>query len=133
MPQLQNLVLTDRAATPVAHTFAPLEITNGVAAVAESSGIPLGNNRVTLSLTRTKDNGRYKPSLKFTFPVVQTETINGVSRPVAVRTAYCDMTFTFDPSSTTQERKDVVGMVQSSLDASKQLTNDLIVGLQAVY
>lgn len=133
MPQLQNLVLTDRAATPVAHTFVPSDITNGVAAVAESAGVPLGNNRVTMSLTRTKDNGRFKPSLKFTFPVVQTETINGVGRPAVVRSAYVDLTFTFDPSSTTQERKDVVGMVQSALDASKVLTNDLIVGLQNVY
>lgn len=133
MPQLQNLVLTDRAATPVAHTFAPSEISGGVAAVVESSGVPLGNKRVTLSINRTKDNGRYKPSLKFTFPVVQTETLNGVSRPVVVRTAYVDLTFTFDPASTTQERDDVMGQVYSSLATDQTLTRGLIVGLENVY
>lgn len=133
MAQLQNLVLTDRAATPVNHTFVPEKIEGAVASVVESSGIPIGNNRVSISISRTKDNGRYKPSIRFTFPVVQTEIINGVSRPAVVRTAYADLSFTFDPTSTTQERKDVVGMVQSALDASKALTNNTIVNLENVY
>jgi hypothetical protein len=133
MPQLQNLVLTDRAATPVNHTFTPLDITNGVGSVVESTGVPVGNNRVQLSLTRTKDSGRYKAVLKFTFPIVQTQTINGVSTPVVVRTAYSELNFFFDPASTTQERKDAVGMVQSALDSSKPLTNDLLTLLQGVY
>lgn len=133
MPQLQNLVLTDRAATPVNHTFTPLDITNGVGSVVESSGVPIGNNRVQASLVRTNGTGRYKGTLKFTFPVVQTQTVNGVSTPVVVRTSYADLSFTFDPSSSEQERKDVVGMVQSALDASKVLTNDLLVKLQGIY
>lgn len=133
MPTLQNLVLTDRAATPVNHTFTPLDITNNVGTVVESSGVPIGNNRVQVSLTRTKDTGRYKGVIRYAFPVVQTQTINGVATPAIVRTSYADLTFTFDPTSTTQERKDVVGMVQSSLDAAKALTNDLLVNLQGVY
>jgi hypothetical protein len=132
MPQLQNLVLTDRAATPVDHTFTPRDITDGVGAVVESSGVPIGDKRVTVSLNRTGTN-RYKPQVRFTFPVVQTETINGVSRPTVVRTAYADLTFNFDQSSTEQERKDAVGMVQSALDASETLTNDLLVKLEGIY
>lgn len=133
MPTLQSIVLTDRAATPVNHTFTPLDISNNVGTVVESSGVPIGNNRVQLSLSRTKDAGRYKATLRYTFPVVQTQTINGVSTPAVVRTAYADLSFTFDPTSTTQERKDAVGMVQSSLDAAKTLTNDLLVSLQGIY
>lgn len=134
MPQLQNLVLTDRAATPVAHTYVPESIDKGgVASVVESSGVPFGNNRVTLSLTRTNGNGKYKGVIQFTFPVVQTSTVNGISKPEIVRTAYANLQFTFDASSSEQERKDCVGMVQSALAASAVLINDTIVKLQAPY
>lgn len=134
MPQLQNLVLTDRAATPVAHTFVPESIDKGgVASVVESSGVPFGNNRVTLSLTRNPGTGKYKGVIQFTFPIVQNATVNGVTNPVIVRTAYANLQFTFDSSSSEQERKDCVGMVYSALDASKTLINDMIVKLQAPY
>lgn len=132
MPQLQNLVLTDRAATPVNHTFTPLDIQNGLGSVVESSGVPIGNNRVQIALNKTS-TGRYKGVLKFQFPIVQTQTIDGVSTPVVVRTSYADLTFTFDPTSTTQERKDAVGMVMSALDASKVLVNDTLISLQGIY
>lgn len=132
MPQLQNLVLTDRAATPVAHTFTPLDRTDGLGTVVESTGVPIGNNRVQVALNRTTQ-GRYKAVVKAQFPIVQTQTINGVSTPVILRTSYVDLTFTFDPASTTQERKDVVGMIQSALDPSKVLINDTVIGLQGVY
>lgn len=132
MPQLQDLVLTDRKATPVNHTFTPRDITNGVGQVAESSGIPLGDNRVSISLSRN-GNGRYKPVVKFTFPVLQTETINGVSKPVVVRTAYAELHFNFDQTSTEAERNDVVGMVSSALATTKVLINDTVVKLQGVY
>lgn len=132
MPQLQNLVLTDRAATPVNHTFTPLDIRDGMGTVVESAGVPIGNNRVGVALNKTS-TGRYKGVLKYQFPVVATQTINGVSSPTVVRTAYCDITFTFEEGSSLQERKDVVGMVQSSLDASKTLVNDVLTGLQGVY
>lgn len=132
MPQLQNLVLKDRKSTPVNHTFTPRDIVDRVGTVAESTGLPLGDSRVTVSSVRNA-NGRYKPVVKFTFPVLQTETVNGVSRPVVVRTAYADLTFNFDQSSSEAERNDVVGMVQSALDVDKTLINDAVVKLQGVY
>lgn len=132
MPQLQNLVLTDRAATPVDHTFVPMDITNGMATVVESSGVPIGNNRVQVALNKTT-TGRYKALVKFQFPIVQTQTINGVSTPAVVRTSYCDITFTFDATSTLQERKDVVGMVQSAFDVTEALINDTVTKLEGVY
>jgi hypothetical protein len=132
MPQLNPLVLKDRKATPVNHTFTPRDIVDRVGTVAESSGLPLGDNRVAVTLVRTPSN-RYKPAVKFTFPVLATETINGVSMPKIVRTAYADLTFNFDASSNEAERNDIVGMVQSALDADKTLINDVIVKLQGVY
>lgn len=132
MPQLSNLVLTDRATTPVNHTYTPVNIeANGVGILAESTGVPVGDARFTLQNRRA--NGRFKVQLKLSVPVVQTQTINGISTPVVVRTAYVDATFTFDSTSTEQERKDVVGLFQSSLDSSKTVVNDTLVKLQGVY
>lgn len=132
MPQLQSLVLTDRAATPVDHTFVPLGITNGMAEVVESSGVPIGNNSVKVALNKTPA-GRYKAVLKLVFPVVQTQTINGVDTPVVVRTSYINMDFTFEATSTLQERKDAIGMAASALGASKTLVNDTLTKLEGVY
>lgn len=132
MPQLQNLILTDRAATPKNHTYTPRDIVNGLGTVIESSGVPIGNNRVSVALNRTP-SGKYKAVIKFAFPVVQTQTINGVSTPSVVRTSHVDVVFTFENSSTVQERNDVVGMVMSSFAADKTLINDTVVNLQGVY
>lgn len=132
MPQLQNLVLTDRATTPVSHTFVPREITNGVGAVVESSGVPVGDSRFTVSLRQTSSK-KYVGVLKLAVPVVQNQTINGVTSPVVVRTAYAEATFTFDSTSTEQERKDAIGMFYSSLAPTATLVNDTLVKLQGVY
>lgn len=131
MPQLANLILTDRAATPVNHTFTPRDVVSGVGAVVESSGVPIGNNTFTIGVIKTPA-GRYKATVRLAVPVVVTETINGVARPAVVRTSYADLAFTFDATSSEQERKDVVGMLASSLDVSKW-TNDVLTKLQAVY
>jgi hypothetical protein len=132
MPQLGNLVLTDRAATPVNHTYTPRDIVNGVASVVESTGIPIGDNLFTASLTKTS-GGRYKAVLKGTFPVVQTQTINGVSTPVVVRTTYAELTFSFADTSALQERKDALGLMASSLDPAKALINDMLTKLENIY
>jgi len=132
MPQLQNLVLTDRAATPVSHTFTPINIdTNGVGTVAETGTVPIGEPKFSIQNKRV--NGRFKVTLKLSVPVVQTQTINGISTPTVVRTAYVDATFTFDGTASEQERKDIVGMFQSSLDPAKVLVNDTLIKLQGVY
>ena len=132
MPQLQNLVLTDRAAAPVAHTFTSINIdANGVGTVAETGTVPIGEPKFSIQNKRV--NGRFKVTLKLSVPVVQTQTINGISTPTVVRTAYVDATFTFDGTASEQERKDIVGMFQSSLDPAKVLVNDTLIKLQGVY
>lgn len=131
MPQLQNLVLTDRATTPVNHTFIPRDIVDGIATVVESSGVPVGENRATLSLRRT--TGKVKGRLVLTMPIVQTETINGVSKPTVVRQSIADLQLSFDATSTEDERKNLLGMLESALGASKTLVNDTFVKLQNVY
>lgn len=132
MPQLAPLVLKDRAATPVDHTFQPRDIKSGVGTLVETSGVPVGASRYSISLSQTT-TGRYKATLKLARPILVTETINGVAVPKVVRTGYVDVNFTFDETSTEQERKDLVGMIQDSLATTKTLVNDVVVGLQAVY
>lgn len=132
MPQLQNLVLTDRAATPVAHTFTPRDVIANVGTVEETDGTLVGAKTLSISLRKLSD-GRARITMKEVFPVVVTETINGVTVPAVARSAYIDTTITFDPKSTTQERKDAIGMHQSAFDPSKVLVNDVVIGLQGVY
>ncbi len=136
MPQLQNLVLKDRKSTPVDHTFTPSNIESGVATVVETTGVPVGNSKLSLSLRQTSANGglgRYKAEMKLAVPVVVNETINGVSVPKVARTAYADVTFTFDQTSTEAERNDLVGMLADSFAVSKTLINDTVVKLQGIY
>lgn len=104
MPAMTNVVLTDGTDN---HTFKPRGIDgNGVATFVESSGVPIGDKRVTVARARTSA-GREKVTYKVIVPQVQSEVINGVSRPSIVRTAYADLTFTFDGTSTTEERNDM--------------------------
>jgi hypothetical protein len=132
MPALQPLVLKDRAATPVDHTFAPRDIVNRVGTVVESTGTPIGDRSVSISVVKSA-SGRYNATVKGTFPVVQTQTVNGISTPVVVRISRAELKFSYDGTSTEQERKDVVGMMQSCLDPSKTLVNDGLIKLEGIY
>jgi hypothetical protein len=127
-----NLVVNDRAGTPVAHTFTPDgDDVNGVHIYSEKTTVPAGNPRFTSSLRSS--NGKYRPSLKLQVPVVQTQTINGIDSPVVVRTAFAEVNFTFDALSSTQERADCVGLLYNSLAAAQTQVNDLVVNLSDTY
>lgn len=127
-----NLVLKDRAATPVSHTFTPDgDDANGVHVFSEKTGVPAANPRFTASLRSS--GAKYKATLKLSVPVAQTQTINGISSPTIVRTAYGEISFSFDALSTDQERKDCVGMLVEALAASQTQINDLVVNLSDIY
>nr|APG77017.1 hypothetical protein [Beihai levi-like virus 25] len=131
MPQLQQLVLTDRADTPVSHTFTPVDIQQNVGTVSERTGSPVADPIYSISNRRSGDN--YKVTIKMSVPVVQNETVNGISRPVVVRSAYVQATFTFSKDSTEEERNNVVGMFADSFGTGKTLVNDTLVKLEGVY
>lgn len=127
-----NLVINDRAPTPVAHTFTPDgDDANGVHVFSEKTGVPASNPRFTAQLR--KSNGKYRPTLRLQVPVVQTQTINGVSSPVIVRTAYIELAATFDQLSTEQERKDAVGLMANAMSSSQTMINDLLTALSDIY
>lgn len=127
-----NLVITDRAPTPVAHTFSPDgDDANGVHLFTEKTSVPAGNPRFTIA--HRYSGGKYRPSIKLSIPVVQTQTINGVTSPVVVRTAYAEVGFTFDSLSSEQERKDCVGLLASALEASQTQIDNLLVKLEDIW
>lgn len=127
-----NLVLTDRAATPVAHTFSPDgDDANGVHVFSEKTGVPAGYSRFTASLRQT--NGKFRAALKLAVPITQTQTLNGVSSPVIVRTSFGEVNLTFDSLSSAQERADLIGMLSDSLKTSQAQINDMIVNLSDIY
>lgn len=133
MPQLQTLVLQDRTTpTPVNFTFVPRDIdAKGVGTVVNNAGTPIGEKRVTVSMK--KRNSRYYGQVRISLPVVATETVNGVSKPVVVRTAFINVDVTFDEKSTEVERNDAVGFMRSALLGSNLLVNDALVKLEGVY
>lgn len=131
MPAISNLVLTDRAGTPVNHTFTPNGKPNGVARLVKSSGVPVGD--WVYSLASNKTATRRKVAIRLVLPVVATQTINGVNSPLVVRTAYANVDFNFDVLSTTQERKDCVGLLMSSLATSATLVDKTVVDLEDVW
>jgi len=127
-----NLVINDRAATPVAHTYSPDgDDKNGVHIYSEKTSVPAGNPRYTARLTRS--GGKYRPTLKLSIPVVQVQTLNGINSPVVVRTAYAEVNFTFDELSSAQERADCVGLLVNSLATAQTQINDMIVNLSDIY
>lgn len=133
MPQLQSIVLTDRATTPVNHTFVPqgIDAKTGVASVVESTGVPIGLPRMTISM---RPGDRYRGRLTLVVPVVQSVTdASGVTKPIVVRSASFFGDFVFSDESTEAERANLVGMVASALASAKVLVNDTLVKLEGVY
>lgn len=132
MPALANIVVNDRATTPVAHTFTPRAPQGDVAIYVESTGIPKGDRRFTMSV-RELNGGKYRCRLVLTNPVLVTETINGVASPKLARTAFAAVEFTFDAYSTEQERKDTIGLLANALAASVTQVNDSFTKLEGVF
>jgi hypothetical protein len=134
MPQFEPLVLKDRATPQVDHTFNPRDVNNGVATLVESvTGVPLADRRITVSVARTS-GGRVKVTVKFTMPEVQDVVVGGVSKPTIVRTAYADLSFNFDASSSTRERDDIVSFVEKALAwTDNPMMMGAIVELEGIY
>lgn len=136
MPALQPLVVTDRTpSTPVNFTLNPIgsgpESGYGVVGAADATGTALSEKRLTIG--RRVSGNRIRVVEKWAFPVIVTETINGVAVPSVARVAYVDITFNFERGHTEQERKDVVGMIYSAHAVGKVLTEDTIVKNQDVW
>lgn len=127
--QFAPVVLKDAAAAD--HTFAPRDITTGVATFVESTGVPIADKRLSHSQSRTATTSRTKIGMKLALPVVQDVVVNGVSRPTVVRTGYADATFTFDATSNASERNDLRILFANALLGELGLKT--IGGLETLY
>lgn len=127
-----NIVILDRAGTPVSHTYSPDgDDKNGVHLWSEKGSVPAGNPKYSASLRFSA--GKYRGNLRLAIPIVQTQTINGVSSPVVVRTSYVEVSTTFDSLSSTQERADAIGLMANSMAAAQTQLNDMMVNLSDIY
>lgn len=128
-----NLVVKDRTTpTPADRTFTPDgSDANRVHVFTEKTGVPAGYARYTAQLRRSK--GKFRPTIRLAVPITQTQTINGVASPVVVRTAYVELSATFDELSTAQERADAIGMLANSVATAQTMINDLIVNVSDIY
>lgn len=131
MPALQSLSILDRETTPVAHVFQPRDVKDGVGLVVKSTGVPVSDEKLTVSMR--KSGSKFRGKLTLAIPTVVTETINGVSRPSVSRTAYVSIEVVFDELSTTQERTNAIGMAADALGVSKILVHNAFVGLEGIY
>jgi len=133
MPQFQPVTIKDGQNPPVAHSFKPREISGGVATLIESTGVPIGDRRITMSVNRTS-TGRVKLVMKFTFPVVDNAVVNGVARATVLRTNYAEVNFNFDSTSTAAERADVASLVNNFfLGANNPMIGGVVVDLEGIY
>lgn len=118
MPSAANLVLTDRAATPVNHTFIPFgKNADGTFEFHEVTGIPSADPKIT-ALTRKTAAGKLQSKIRIAVPVISNSTVNGISVPVLLRTNYAEVTLTFEATSTLQERKDLTSYTKCVLDST---------------
>lgn len=131
MPQLQAISLLDRETTPVAHNFVPRDIINGVGTCVRYTGLLMGEE--TFSISSRRSGGKLRVKQMIRVPVVQTETINGVSVPKVVDVNYVVTEWILSESSTEQARKNLIGMQRDSLDPAKLLVNDSLVKGEGIY
>jgi hypothetical protein len=124
MPAFANIAATDYGAhgvTPVTNTFVPSSIdSNGVATYVVAGATSLDDRKLTLSKRIVPDSGRIKMTLKVQVPVTATETINGVSNPKLLRTAFAELTLTADAASTLQEREDIIQLLRTCCESTDQ-------------
>lgn len=97
----------------------------------ETAATPAGELRYTVSWRRV--NGTYRVKIDFAYPIVATETINGVANPKVVRTNYAQVEFKFSELSTLQERKNIVGILANSFASSVTVMDGVLTKLEGLW
>ncbi|DAD52734.1 TPA_asm: coat protein [ssRNA phage SRR7976323_2] len=132
MPALTTITVNDRETTPVAHAYVPSRRSNdGVNTFLRTGDSPAGREKLSISLRSSSD--KTKARIVLAMPTVVDETINGVVRKSVIRTAYADLTLTYDNLSTLQERKNLVGLVANLLATSQTAVDTVVTQLDDFY
>jgi hypothetical protein len=132
MPNPSTITLTDRDSND--HVFNPSrDEPNDVRRFtkADANGVKIGESHLRVS--RRETPSVYKVRLKLERPTVVTETINGVDNPKVVRVSMADATFTFARNSTTDERKEIIGLMADVLAPGQTMLNSVILDLENFF
>lgn len=138
MSAIASMTINDGAATPVAHTFAPVNIDSaGVAKWADrSGGIALGYPVISESLrTPNKASRNYKAMFKVVVPVLEVtspSTSTGIQpAPTKAYDLIATVEIVMPERSSLQERKNLSAYVKNFL-ANANVTN-AIENFESVY
>lgn len=122
MPAIATMTLNDGQASPVAHSFAPVNIdAQGVAKFADrSGGIALGYPIVTLTVRNpSKESRNYKVTAKVVTPVLELtspSTSSGIQpAPTKAYDLLCNMEFVLPERSSLAERKNILAYAKNAL------------------
>jgi len=121
MPAIAALTVNDGLASPVAHTFSPVNTTGSKAKWADRSPtIPAGYRTISHELAEPNGSRTVnKVTMGFMIPVVATiDTVDTV-----VRYNSGQVILNIHPESTLQERKDLLAYVANSLDLATVKTS----------
>lgn len=139
MTAIAALTLADGAATPVNHTFSPVNIdSNGIAKWADrSTGIPIGFPALTFMLKNpSKGSKSYKVSAKVVLPVLEVtspSTMTGIQpAPTLAYNLLATIEFVLPERSTLQQRKDLLAYVKNAL-ANASVIPPAVENFEAVY
>jgi hypothetical protein len=127
---MQFAPVTVKDSLDVDNTFVPRDIVGNVATYVKHGAAPIGDQRITVKVDRTA-TGRVKVTYKFALPVIQDMTVAGVTRPTLVRTAFADVTYAFDQTSSEAERANLVYMLSNFLKSG--VGGDTAVLLNTIY
>jgi len=126
MPSYVPLVINDGKSTPVAHTFSPSGIKEGILALFEEKiGVPIGRNTVDVSVRKpVASNGMFRVRVTLALPKVN--VIDGV--PTLSHTNRFTSEFLVSEKSTQDEINDLYAFAYNGLgnasvrDAIRTLT-----------
>lgn len=138
MTAIAALTLNDGQATPVAHSFNPVNIDAvGVAKWADrSGGIALGYPAVTMSLRNpTKGSRNYRLTMKVVTPVLEVtspSTATGIQpAPTKAYDLLATMEFVLPERSTLAQRKDILAYVKNML--ANAVVTSAVQDFESVY
>lgn len=134
MPSLQTITLTDRKATPTNIVMTPIGKTkDGYALLRhEDGGAAVGQRTLEVG-SSANGSGVVRSELKYKAPKVQSEIINGVSRPVKVGETTVVISVISGDTVTEAELNDIIGEAVSAFLPAKVLVNDTFVKRQRVW
>lgn len=136
MPQLAPVILKDRQATPVSHTFTPINIDQrGVARLSQRlNGVPAGEKVLTLGNNKAQKSPFYRGLVKLEVPTLRTITSGpDVGKVVVEEGMIVEITTRVPESWTEAQVNDVIGMAADALAGSQALISAVIVKRENAY